>query len=141
MTLTPRLRKRPLHLPLLYQLSQPLPPLPLHPLILRIDKPINLSVIRNSLLGIVLALLIRLRPVVAVQLAVSFAARTRYPGHEGFGLHEVLVAVAAFDPAVVGGGKEGAAEVVVAWSSGVAASFAFFVLILVVELDGWDRLH
>lgn len=52
---------------------------------------------------------------------MAFAAGAGDAGLVGVGLHEVHVAVAALDPAVVGGGEEGAGEVVVAGLAGGAA--------------------
>ena len=81
--------------------------------------------IQNSLLGVVFAFAVGFRPVETVQFGVAFAARAGDAREVGFGLDEEFVAVAAFDPAVVGGGEQGGGEVEVAWGADGAA-FAVF---------------
>ena len=90
----------------------------------------NSAMIQHPLLIIMFALAVGFRPVETVQFGVAFAARARDAREVGFGLHEEVVAVATFDPAVVGGGEEGGGEVEVAWGADGAA---FAVLLIIAD--------
>ena len=81
--------------------------------------------VENPLLSIVFALAVGFRPVETVKFGVAFAARAGDAREVGFGLDEELVAVAAFDPAVVGGAEEGGGEVEIAWGADGAALAVF----------------
>ena len=94
----------------------------------------NSAMVENPLLIIMSTFAVGLRPVETVQFVVAFAARARDAREVGFGLHEEFVAVAAFDPAVVGGGEQGGGEVEVAWGADGAA-FAVFFIIAVFGFD------
>ena len=92
--------------------------------------------VEDSLLSVVLALAVRLGPVEAVEFGVAFAARAGDAREVGFGLDEKIVAVAAFDPAVVGGAQEGGGEVEIAWGADGAAFAVFFVVCFRLDLGG-----
>jgi hypothetical protein len=77
--------------------------------------------VQHALFSIVFPLAVRLGPVETVEFAVAFAARARDAREVGFSLDEEVVAVAAFDPTVVGGAEEGCGEVEIAWGADGAA--------------------
>ena len=74
----------------------------------------------------------------AVQFAVAFAARAGDSGEVGFGLNEEFVAVAAFDPAVVGGAEEGGGEVEVSGGADGATFAVFVVAFAIVVVFSFD---
>lgn len=86
--------------------------------------------VQDSLLSVVFAFAVGFRPVETVKFGVAFAARAGDAREVGFGLDEELVAVAAFDPAVVGGAEEGGGEVEIAWGADGAALAVFGVVVL-----------
>jgi len=127
---------------LLAQLHQRLAALPLAPLILGLNESMDGSMIQHPFLEIILPLLIRLGPIVAIEFGVPLAARAGDACEVSFTLNELLIAVAALDPAVVGCGEEGAGKVIVAWCADWAALFVFVFLLVVgfgfFDLDAAD---